>query len=264
MDDLQTLGTLLTGGPSPPSSAGPSTRASPNPTPGEWQVALDARTIAVILAGRRRQQKEKAAAGDGWTCRVLQTNEEVIFVTAWQMAGDSAQLQRARGDGYRVVVVPEEIERSLVGLTDLNGRPLVDVDKYRSEWNDPARRCRDRPRRRASLRCRRRAAALETAPVWVSVVFRCDADATAASHQAHNALPRSPHPSGHRANIGRPAAPQDRVICEKAQVRRPNRRVRRQGLEPRTRGLRARFILLYEVSGCTGHYRGVPVRAGHS
>jgi hypothetical protein len=31
---------------------------------------------------------------------------------------------------------------------------------------------------------------------------------------------------------------QDREICEKAQFRRPNRRLRRQGLEPRTRGLR--------------------------
>jgi len=69
-------------------------------------------------------------------CRVLQTNEKVIFVTAWQMAGDTAQLQYARGDGYRVVVVPEDIARSLGGLTDLNGRPLVDLDKYRNEWND--------------------------------------------------------------------------------------------------------------------------------
>jgi hypothetical protein len=69
-------------------------------------------------------------------CRVLQTNEKVMFVTAWQMAGDTAQLRYARDDGYRVVVVPEDIARSLGGLTDLNGRPLIDLDRYRNEWNE--------------------------------------------------------------------------------------------------------------------------------
>jgi hypothetical protein len=68
-------------------------------------------------------------------CRVLQTNEKVLFVTAWQMAEDTAQLRYAREDGYRIVVVPEDIARSLGGLTDLNGKPMVDLDGYRNEWN---------------------------------------------------------------------------------------------------------------------------------
>jgi hypothetical protein len=38
-------------------------------------------------------------------------------------------------------------------------------------------------------------------------------------------------------------------------------RVRRQGLEPRTRGLRVRFLLLCEVSAYTGGYHALPVRA---
>jgi hypothetical protein len=68
-------------------------------------------------------------------CRVLQSNEKVVFVTPWQMAGDTAQVQYAMGDGYRIVVVPEDIARSLGGLTDLHGRPLIDLNGYRSEWN---------------------------------------------------------------------------------------------------------------------------------
>lgn len=68
-------------------------------------------------------------------CRVLQTNEKIVFVTAWQMAEDTAQLRYARQDGYRIVVVPEDIARSLGSLTDLNGRPIVDLDGYRDEWN---------------------------------------------------------------------------------------------------------------------------------
>jgi len=69
-------------------------------------------------------------------CRVLQTNEKVIFVTPWQMAAATAQMRYAQGDGYRIVVVPDDIARSLGSLTDLNGKPLVDLGRYRDEWND--------------------------------------------------------------------------------------------------------------------------------
>jgi hypothetical protein len=60
-------------------------------------------------------------------CRVLQTNEKVVFATAWQMATGSAQLQYAQDDGYRIVIVPEDIARSISGLTEperqATGRP---------------------------------------------------------------------------------------------------------------------------------------------
>jgi hypothetical protein len=69
-------------------------------------------------------------------CRVLQTNEKVIFVTPWQMAEGTAQMRYAQDDGYRIVVVPDDIARSLGCLTDLNGRPLVDFGRYRDEWNN--------------------------------------------------------------------------------------------------------------------------------
>lgn len=69
-------------------------------------------------------------------CRVLQSNEKVVFVTAWQLAEDTAQVRYAKADGYRVVVVPDDIARSLGSLTDLDGRPMVDLNRYRDEWND--------------------------------------------------------------------------------------------------------------------------------
>jgi hypothetical protein len=69
-------------------------------------------------------------------CRVLQTNEKVIFVTPWQLAENTAQVRYAKEDGYRVVVVPDDIARSLGSLTDLDGRPIVDLNRYRDEWND--------------------------------------------------------------------------------------------------------------------------------
>lgn len=69
-------------------------------------------------------------------CRVLQTKEKVIFITPWQLGENTAQVRYAKDDGYRVVVVPDDIARSLGGLTDLDGRPIVDLNRYRDEWND--------------------------------------------------------------------------------------------------------------------------------
>ena len=69
-------------------------------------------------------------------CRVLQSNEKVIFITPWQLAENTAQVRYAKEDGYRVVVVPDDIARSLGSLTDLDGRPMVDLNRYRDEWND--------------------------------------------------------------------------------------------------------------------------------
>ncbi len=69
-------------------------------------------------------------------CRVLQTSERVVFVTAWQMAANTPQLQYARADGYRIIVVPEDIARALGSMSDLNGKPMTDLDAYRDAWND--------------------------------------------------------------------------------------------------------------------------------
>jgi hypothetical protein len=69
-------------------------------------------------------------------CRVLQTSQRVVFVTAWQMAANTPQLQYAREDGYRIIVVPEDIGRALSKLTDLNGNPMTDLDAYRDAWNN--------------------------------------------------------------------------------------------------------------------------------
>ena len=49
---------------------------------------------------------------------------------------DTAQIRYAQADGYRIVVVPEDIARSLGGLTDLDGNPMVDLDRYRDDWNE--------------------------------------------------------------------------------------------------------------------------------
>jgi hypothetical protein len=69
-------------------------------------------------------------------CRVLQTHEKVLFITSYQLEDASPQITYAKEDGYRLVVVSEEIARKLGTMTDLSGRPIVDLDAYRESWND--------------------------------------------------------------------------------------------------------------------------------
>jgi hypothetical protein len=57
-----------------------------------------------------------------------------VFVTPRQVG--NASVAYARDDGYRVVIVPEDIARSLRGLTDLNGNPMVDLRSFQDTWNE--------------------------------------------------------------------------------------------------------------------------------
>ncbi|MFC8935662.1 hypothetical protein ACFT1A_26565 [Rhodococcus sp. NPDC057135] len=69
-------------------------------------------------------------------CRVLQTNDKVLFITARQLEQRTPQLEYAKDDGYRLVVVPDDLAKALGNETDLEGRPLVDLDTYRKSWNE--------------------------------------------------------------------------------------------------------------------------------
>ena len=67
-------------------------------------------------------------------CRVLQGQEKVIFVTPWQL--QLASVSYAVGDGYQPIVVPEDIAAALAGLTDLDGKPMVDLGRFEKEFNE--------------------------------------------------------------------------------------------------------------------------------
>lgn len=69
-------------------------------------------------------------------CRVLAGHEKVVFVTAGQMAFGGPQVEYAREEGYRLVLVPDDLAAKIGGLEDLEGRPMLDLDAYREVWND--------------------------------------------------------------------------------------------------------------------------------
>jgi hypothetical protein len=69
-------------------------------------------------------------------CKQLNARRKVIFLTAFELAYAGDFVQRARDDGYEIIVVPETIRRKLPGLRDALGNPMRDLDRYRSEWQD--------------------------------------------------------------------------------------------------------------------------------
>jgi hypothetical protein len=59
----------------------------------------------------------------------------VVFSNAAQVYTDAGLLARARGDGYRVVVVPETVAVKLPQLADIEGSAMRDLGEYRDQWN---------------------------------------------------------------------------------------------------------------------------------
>ena len=69
-------------------------------------------------------------------CKQLNARRQVIFLTAFELSYAAEFVQRARNDGYEIIVVPETIRRKLPSLRDAAGNPIRDLDRYRDEWQD--------------------------------------------------------------------------------------------------------------------------------
>ena len=69
-------------------------------------------------------------------CQVLNATGKVIFMTPQELNSAREFVDRARDDGYRVVVVPQNIRRKLSGAVDVTGAPIVDLERYKAQWNE--------------------------------------------------------------------------------------------------------------------------------
>ena len=69
-------------------------------------------------------------------CQVLNASGRVIFLTPQELNAARDFVDRAKDDGYRVVVVPQNIRRKLKDAVDIHGEPIVDLDTYKSRWNE--------------------------------------------------------------------------------------------------------------------------------
>ena len=68
-------------------------------------------------------------------CRILNTREKSIFLTAEQLRQGSSLITHAQRDGYRVIVVPTSIALKLPKIKDIQGQSIRDLGEYREEWD---------------------------------------------------------------------------------------------------------------------------------
>lgn len=68
-------------------------------------------------------------------CQVLNAAGKVIFMTPDELGHARDFVDRAQDDGYRVVVVPTNLRVKLDGATDITGAPIVDLSRFKEQWN---------------------------------------------------------------------------------------------------------------------------------
>lgn len=69
-------------------------------------------------------------------CRVLNATQRVVFFTPGELTLAAKFVDYAKNDGYRVVIVPENIRRKLPTLRDISGAPIRDLSLYQREWDE--------------------------------------------------------------------------------------------------------------------------------
>ena len=71
-----------------------------------------------------------------YACRRLNAAKNVIFLTPAELRNAPDFLSRARDDGYEPVTIPDNVKAKLSGVTDVDGNPIRDLDRYIQEWSD--------------------------------------------------------------------------------------------------------------------------------
>jgi hypothetical protein len=69
-------------------------------------------------------------------CQILNAREKVLFVAPHQISDSPAWVERARQDGYRVVLVPMTLLGRLPKVKDVAGGSIVDLGTFAERWND--------------------------------------------------------------------------------------------------------------------------------
>jgi len=67
--------------------------------------------------------------------RILAARGKTVFVSAQQMFTMGSTVQEARGDGYKVIVIPDRLLARVPKLRDINGNPILDISGFIQAWN---------------------------------------------------------------------------------------------------------------------------------
>ncbi len=68
--------------------------------------------------------------------KLLNSSKKVVFFTPEELQSNNNYIDRAKSDGYEVVTISEKIKSKIVGETDYNNKPIIDLHEYVDEWSD--------------------------------------------------------------------------------------------------------------------------------
>lgn len=69
-------------------------------------------------------------------CKMMNQAKNVVFVSSKELQGSRAMVDRARNDGYGLVMLPDNIRLKLRGARDSTGAPVRDLDVFTKQWVD--------------------------------------------------------------------------------------------------------------------------------
>lgn len=69
-------------------------------------------------------------------CKLLNTLDNVVFLTPYELIEAKDMVDRAISDGYKVVCIPDSVKEKVSGLEDTDGKPVRDLSEYMTEWNE--------------------------------------------------------------------------------------------------------------------------------
>lgn len=68
-------------------------------------------------------------------CRILSTQDKVMFLTANNLMDGGKYLSYAKDEGMRIITVPDSLANKLETSKDLNGNSFRNLETYAVEWN---------------------------------------------------------------------------------------------------------------------------------
>ena len=67
-------------------------------------------------------------------CKILNSNDKVVFVTPEEQSTEKHLLDSAKGDGLDIVIIPDVIKERIQGVEDIQGNVMRDVSQYNHEY----------------------------------------------------------------------------------------------------------------------------------
>lgn len=68
-------------------------------------------------------------------CSLLNSLDKVVFLTPSEILQAANMVDKARADGYRIVIIPLSIKAKIRGLKDVSGSPIRDLEQFQEEWD---------------------------------------------------------------------------------------------------------------------------------